>query len=225
VNSFSRIPPRLAETAPRQKPALLLGLYEFLLRAVIPKALVWEAFQRVKANGGGAGVDIESIEAFEKSLGGNSYKLGNRMGSGSYFPPPVKAVPIPKKGGYDNRWALPTVADRVAQTVVKLRPNLRSTAPVLDPTRGSNCPIFAQLWCSVVGDDCESIRHDYTGVDFWGRGSPEHKVYGLTIQMQDETMSEQNVCIFCNRPQQDAHKAISLYSAADLLTNLDIGVR
>ena len=52
---------------------------------VIPKALVWEAFQRVKANGGSAGVDNESIEEFEKSLGDNLYKLWNRMGSGSYF--------------------------------------------------------------------------------------------------------------------------------------------
>ena len=63
----------------------------------IPKRLVWNAFQRVKSNGGGAGVDQESIEAFEAKIGDNLYKLWNRMGSGSYFPPPVKAVPIPKK--------------------------------------------------------------------------------------------------------------------------------
>jgi len=87
---------------------------------VIPKALVWNAFQRVKANGGSAGVDEESIEAFEKNLGDNLYKLWNRMGSGSYFPPPVKAVPIPKKSGGTRMLGVPTVADRVAQTVVKL---------------------------------------------------------------------------------------------------------
>jgi RNA-directed DNA polymerase len=86
----------------------------------IPKALVWEAFQRVKANGGSAGIDDESIEAFEKSLGDNLYKLWNRMGSGSYFPPPVKAVPIPKKSGGTRLLGVPTVADRVAQTVVKM---------------------------------------------------------------------------------------------------------
>jgi len=74
---------------------------------VIPKALVWEAFQRVKANGGSAGVDNESIEEFEKSLGDNLYKLWNRMGSGSYLPPPVKAVPIPKKSGVRECWACP----------------------------------------------------------------------------------------------------------------------
>jgi RNA-directed DNA polymerase len=86
----------------------------------IPKALVWEAFQRVKANGGSAGVDGESIAEFEKSLGDNLYKLWNRMGSGSYFPPPVRAVPIPKKNGGTRILGVPTVADRVAQTVIKL---------------------------------------------------------------------------------------------------------
>ncbi len=65
----------------------------------IPKRLVWEAFQRVKANGGASGVDAESIVDFEKKLGDNLYKLWSRMESGSYFPPPVKAVPIPKKSG------------------------------------------------------------------------------------------------------------------------------
>lgn len=87
---------------------------------VIPKKLVWEAFQRVKANGGSAGVDEESIEMFESKLKDNLYKLWNRMGSGSYFPPPVKAVPIPKKSGGTRILGVPTVADRVAQTVVKM---------------------------------------------------------------------------------------------------------
>src|ERR1039457_4143521 len=86
---------------------------------VIPKALVWEAFQRVKANGGSAGVDNESIEEFEKSLGDNLYKLWNRMESGSYFPPPVKAVPIPKKSGGTRMLGIPTVSDRIAQMVAR----------------------------------------------------------------------------------------------------------
>ena len=94
----------------------------------IPKMLVWKAFQRVKANGGSAGVDNESIAQFEKHLGDNLNKLWNRMGSGSYFPPPVKAVPIPKKSGGVRILGVPTVADRVAQTVVKqvLEPVLES---------------------------------------------------------------------------------------------------
>ena len=94
----------------------------------IPKMRVWKAFQRVKANGGSAGVDNESMAKFEKHLGDNLYKLWNRMGSGSYFPPPVKAVPIPKKSGGVRILGVPTVADRVAQTVVKqvLEPVLES---------------------------------------------------------------------------------------------------
>ena len=95
---------------------------------VIPKALVWEAFQRVKANGGSAGVDDESIAEFEERLGDKLYKLWNRMGSGCYFPPPVKAVPIPKKSGGTRTLGVPTVADRVAQTVVKI-----VLEPLLEP--------------------------------------------------------------------------------------------
>ncbi len=94
----------------------------------IPKRLVWEAFQQVKANGGSAGVDRESIEAFESKLSDNLYRLWNRMGSGSYFPPPVKAVPIPKKSGGTRLLGVPTVADRVAQTVVK-----KVLEPMLEP--------------------------------------------------------------------------------------------
>ncbi len=94
----------------------------------IPKALVWEAFKRVKANGGAAGVDQESIEAFEEKLSDNLYKLWNRLCSGSYFAPPVKGVPIPKKSGGVRMLGVPTVADRVAQTVVKL-----VLEPVLEP--------------------------------------------------------------------------------------------
>lgn len=94
----------------------------------IPKALVWKAFQRVKANGGSAGIDQESIEEFERNLSRNLYKLWNRMASGSYFPPPVKAVPIPKKNGGTRTLGIPTVADRIAQTAVKM-----VLEPMLEP--------------------------------------------------------------------------------------------
>lgn len=87
---------------------------------VIPKQLVWEAYQRVKANRGAAGVDGESLAAFEKDLKGNLYKVWNRMSSGSYFPPPVRLVEIPKDNGGKRPLGIPTVADRVAQTVVKM---------------------------------------------------------------------------------------------------------
>jgi len=87
----------------------------------ISKRLVWEAWLRVKANKGAEDVDEESIQAFEANLRGNLYKLWNRMSSGSYMPPPVRAVEIPKKGGRGSRMlGVPTVADRVAQTVARL---------------------------------------------------------------------------------------------------------
>ena len=86
----------------------------------ISKWAVWEAYKRVKANQGAAGVDSESIEEFEKDLKNNLYKIWNRMSSGTYFPPPVRSVGILKKDGGERRLGIPTVADRVAQTVVKL---------------------------------------------------------------------------------------------------------
>ena len=86
----------------------------------ISKRMVWEAYKRVKANKGAAGVDSESIEEFEQHLQDNLYKLWNRMSSGSYFPPPVRLVSIPKKDGGERKLGIPTVSDRVAQTVVKL---------------------------------------------------------------------------------------------------------
>jgi RNA-directed DNA polymerase len=87
---------------------------------VISKRLVWEAWRRVKANKGAAGVDEESIQAFEANLEGSLYKVWNRMSSGSYIPPPVRAVEIPKKSGGSRILGVPTVADRVAQTVAYL---------------------------------------------------------------------------------------------------------
>ena len=86
----------------------------------IPKSLFMEAYRRVKANAGGCGVDQQSLSDYEKHLKDNLYKLWNRMSSGSYFPPAVKAVPIPKKAGGERILGVPTVADRIAQMVVKL---------------------------------------------------------------------------------------------------------
>jgi RNA-directed DNA polymerase len=84
----------------------------------ISKRLVWEAYQKVAANKGAAGVDGQSIAEFEQDLKGNLFKLWNRLSSGSYFPPLVRAVEIPKKAGGTRVLGVPTVADRIAQTVV-----------------------------------------------------------------------------------------------------------
>jgi len=75
----------------------------------ISKWLVWDAFKKVKANHGTAGVDGQLIEEFESDLRGNLYKLWNRMSSGSYIPPPVRRVEIPKSGGGKRLLGIPTV--------------------------------------------------------------------------------------------------------------------
>lgn len=85
----------------------------------IPKRLIWAAWLKVKSNGGAAGADGVTIEQFEERLADNLYRLWNRMSSGSYFPGPVRAVEIPKKGG-TRVLGIPNVVDRVAQTVAAL---------------------------------------------------------------------------------------------------------
>ncbi len=94
----------------------------------ISKWEVWEAYRKVRANKGAAGVDDQSIADFEKNLKGNLYKIWNRMSSGSYFPPPVRTVKIPKAGGGKRKLGIPTVSDRIAQMVVKSR-----LEPLIDP--------------------------------------------------------------------------------------------
>ena len=85
----------------------------------IPKQLVWEAYRRVAANKGAPGVDGQDLAEFEADLEGNLYKIWNRMSSGSYFPPPVRAVEIPKPHSSGTRMlGVPTIADRIAQSVV-----------------------------------------------------------------------------------------------------------
>jgi RNA-directed DNA polymerase len=102
------INPAGEESGPKAKPY------------AVPKKLVWQAFLRVKRNRGAAGVDGESLRAFEKNLKNNLYKIWNRMSSGSYFPPPVRLVEIEKADGGIRPLGIPTVADRVAQAVVKM---------------------------------------------------------------------------------------------------------
>jgi group II intron reverse transcriptase/maturase len=93
----------------------------------IEKRQVYEAYKAVKSNGGAAGADGQTIEQFDADLKSNLYKVWNRMSSGSYFPPPVRAVSIPKKSGGQRILGVPTVADRVAQMVVK-----QAIEPILD---------------------------------------------------------------------------------------------
>jgi len=86
----------------------------------IPKQLIWQAWKRVAVNGGAPGADGVAIEDFKADLRDNLYKIWNRMSSGTYFPPPVRAVEIPKASGGTRILGVPTVGDRVAQTVASM---------------------------------------------------------------------------------------------------------
>ncbi len=85
----------------------------------ISRQMVWQAYKKVKANKGSAGVDAVSMEDFDANRSKHLYKLWNRMSSGSYFPPPVKQVEIPKKDGKMRKLGIPTISDRIGQMVVK----------------------------------------------------------------------------------------------------------
>jgi RNA-directed DNA polymerase len=143
---------------------------------VISKWEVWEAFRRVKENQGGPGVDGQTVEEFEADLRNNLYKIWNRMSSGSYFPAPVKAVEIPKQHGGGTRvLGVPTVADRVAQTVVAMHLE-RRVEPIFHPDsygyrrgRGAReavarCRERCWRWDWVIDLDVQkffdSVRHD-----------------------------------------------------------------
>jgi hypothetical protein len=93
----------------------------------IPKREVWEAFKRVKVNQGAAGVDGQSIAEFEANLSGNLYKLWNRLSSGSYFPPPVRRVEIPKAGGGTRPLGIPSLrrgGDENARPIASRKPSI-----------------------------------------------------------------------------------------------------
>lgn len=94
----------------------------------ILKQQVWDAYLRVKANDGAPGVDGQTMEVFERDLKRNLYRIWNRMSSGTYFPPPVLQVSIPKRDGGERKLGIPTISDRIAQTVVKL-----SLEPLVEP--------------------------------------------------------------------------------------------
>ncbi len=142
----------------------------------IPKQAVVEAFRKVKANQGGPGVDGCTIEEYESDLRNRLYVTWNRMSSGSYFPPPVKAVAVPKpSGGGVRMLGVPTVADRVAQTVVamelekvvepKFHPSSYGYRPgrsALDAVEACRARCFKFSWvldCDIAGF-FDNVPHD-----------------------------------------------------------------
>ena len=119
----------------------------------IAKRDVWEAYKRVKANQGAAGVDGKSIAAFEQDLENNLYRIWNRMSSGSYFPPAVRRVDIPKGGGQTRPLGIPTVSDRIAQTVVQ-----RYLEPILEP-------VFHRTPMDIVPEGRHTMHWPWRGSD------------------------------------------------------------
>ena len=133
----------------------------------ISKRAVWEAWLRVKANKGAAGVDEQSIEEFERDLQGNLYKLWNRLSSGSYMPPPVRAVEIPKRDGSPRVLGVPTVADRIAQTVVRAVPGARGGA-VLPRRTPMGIGRVGRRWTR--SGSAGSAAGGWTGCSIWTSG-------------------------------------------------------
>jgi hypothetical protein len=146
----------------------------------ISKWVVWESYQRVKANDGAAGVDGESIEDFERDLKGNLYKLWNRLSSGSYFPAPVRAVEIPKKHGQGRQGGfrvlgVPTVTDcDVHEPTGKSVPEHRSEPGSGCPLRqgvgprgrcGSRSGTQRTSWCAMSVRRTDSVCSSHTRVD------------------------------------------------------------
>jgi RNA-directed DNA polymerase len=133
----------------------------------IPKREVWEAFKKVKANQGAAGVDGQTIADFEDDLSNNLYKLWNRLSSGSYLPQPVRRVDIPKGSGGTRPLGMPTVADRIAQEVVRryleprLDPLFHADSYGYRPGRSAIDFVTISIWFSpelTLRCDCLSIR-------------------------------------------------------------------
>lgn len=118
----------------------------------IPKRLIWAAWLKVKSNGGAAGADGVTIEQFEARLADNLYRLWNRMTSGSYFPGPVRAVEIPKKGG-TRVLGIPNVSDRVAQTaaVLALEPNVERCSTTTPTATARGAPRSTRCGCAGNG--------------------------------------------------------------------------
>jgi RNA-directed DNA polymerase len=182
----------------------------------ISKQLVWEAYQQVKRNKGAAGVDGQSVEDFEADLRNNLYKTWNRMSSGTYFPPPVRAVEIPKPhGGGVRVLGVPTVADRIAQTAAALALRPRTESIFHDDSYGyrpGRSPLDAVARCRercwrkdwVIDMDVaqffDSVDHDLMVKAVEANITPDQKWVGLyvkrwlkaPIQLPDGRLADRN---------------------------------
>jgi RNA-directed DNA polymerase len=162
----------------------------------IPKKLFVEAFKRVKANAGTAGVDLESLADFERDLKDNLYRLWNRMSSGSYMPPAVKAVPIPKKSGGTRILGVPTVGDRIGQMVVKLIIEPRIEAIFLPDSYGYRPKKSALDAIGVTRERC--WRNDWV-LEFDIKGLFDNISHELLMKAVRKHVSEPWILLYIER--------------------------
>jgi len=162
----------------------------------IAKRTVWEAYQQVRANRGAAGIDDKTIAEFERDLARNLYKLWNRMSSGSYFPPPVKQVEIPKASGGVRKLGVPTVADRVAQTVVKRTIEARLESVFHPDSYGYRPGRSAKQAVAVTRERC--WRYDWV-VEFDIKAAFDRVDHGLLMKAVRSHIEEDWVRLYIER--------------------------
>jgi len=162
----------------------------------ISKQAVWEAYKRVKANKGAAGVDGESIAQFEQDLKRNLYKLWNRMSSGSYLPPPVKQVEIPKKSGGKRSLGIPTVTDRIAQMVVKQSMALLVEPQLHPDSYGYRPGKSAKMAVAVTRKRC--WQYDWV-VEFDIKGAFDNIDHALLMKAVKHHVKERWVLLYIER--------------------------
>ena len=161
----------------------------------IPKQRVMEAWKCVKANKGAGGIDEESLEDFERNLKDNLYRIWNRMSSGCYFPPPVRAVDIPKTNG-TRRLGVPTVGDRVAQTVVKLTLEPELEPHFLDDSYGYRPGKSAHQALLATRKRC--WQYDWV-LEFDIKGMFDNIRHDLILKALRNHTSEKWILLYCER--------------------------
>lgn len=162
----------------------------------IPKRLIWNAYKLVKANKGAAGVDGITLKGFDRNLGRNLYRVWNRMSSGSYFPPPVRRVEIPKANGGVRVLGVPTVADRIAQMAVKQYIEPRIDRLFHRDSYGYRPGKSAKQAVAVTRKRC--WEYDWV-VEFDIKGAFDNLDHGLLLKAVEKHVQEKWVLLYVKR--------------------------
>lgn len=162
----------------------------------IPKKVVIEAYKKVKANKGSAGIDGVDFETFEKELINNLYRIWNRMSSGSYFPSPVLAVEIPKKTGGTRRLGIPTISDRIAQMVARMY-----VEPVVEPMFSEDSYGYRPKKSAIDAIEItrkRCWRYDYV-IELDVKGLFDNIDHELLMRVVERHIKEKWVCLYIKR--------------------------